>query len=92
MNARLPMVLLTGLALPFVNKPVHVDDANFLAMAKAAAADPWRPHDFLINWGGQTERAFDVLSNPPGIALWLAPVVDQPVLWMHLWMLEQSID
>ena len=87
MNARLPMVLLTGLALPFVNKPVNVDDANFLAMAQAAAENPWRPHDFLINWGGQTERAFDVLSNPPGIALWLAPVVDQSVLWMHLWML-----
>ena len=87
MTSRLPMVLLTGLALPFMHKPVHVDDANFLAMARAAAADPWRPHDFLINWGGQTERAFDVLSNPPGIALWLAPVADQSVLWMHLWML-----
>ena len=81
------MVLLTGLALPFVHKPVNVDDANFLAMARAAAADPWRPHDVLINWGGQTERAFDVLSNPPGIALWLAPVVDLSVFWMHLWML-----
>ena len=80
MTSRLPMVLLIGLALPFVHKPVHVDDANFLAMARAAAIDPWRPHAFAINWGGQTERAFDVLSNPPGIALWLAPVVDQPVL------------
>lgn len=87
MTSRLPMVLLIGLALPFVHKPVHVDDANFLAMARTAAIDPWRPHAFAINWGGQTERAFDVLSNPPGIALWLAPVVDQPVLWMHLWML-----
>ena len=87
MNARLPLVLLTGLALPFVHKPVNIDDTNFLAMARAAARDPWLPHDFLINWGGQTERAFDVLSNPPGIALWLAPVADLPALWMHLWML-----
>ena len=80
------MVLLIGLALPFVHKPVHVDDA-ISSRWHAPAIDPWRPHAFAINWGGQTERAFDVLSNPPGIALWLAPVIDQPVLWMHLWML-----
>ena len=87
MASRLSLLLLIGLAVPFTTKPVHVDDANFLAMAKAAAQDPWRPHDFLINRGGQTERAFDVLSNPPGIALWLAPVSDLSVFWMHLWML-----
>ena len=31
--------------------------------------------------------AFDVLSNPPGIAWWLAPLVDSPVWFLHLWML-----
>ncbi len=76
-----------GLVLPFVDKPVHVDDANFLRLAEGAAADIWRPHEVLINWQGQTERAFDVLSNPPGIAWWLAPVHDAPVQIAHLWML-----
>jgi hypothetical protein len=75
------------LVLPFLTKPVHLDDANFLALARGAAADPWRPHDIRINWQGTTERAFDVLSNPPGIAWWLAPVADLPVWAQHAWML-----
>ena len=87
MRNRLAILLLMGLSVPFLNKPVHVDDTNFLAMARAAAEHPWTPHDFLINWGGVTQPAFDVLSNPPGIALWLAPVANMSVVWQHLWML-----
>ena len=80
------LVLVIGLVLPFVAKPVHVDDANFLRLAEGAAQDPWRPHDVLINWQGTTERAFDVLSNPPGIAWWLAPVHSASEVLLHLWM------
>ncbi len=79
-------VLVVGMLLPFVTKPVHVDDANFLRLAQGAAQDPWRPHDVLINWQGTTERAFDVLSNPPGLAWWLAPVHDASEVVLHLWM------
>ncbi len=82
-----PYVLLTGLSLPFLHKPVHIDDTNFLALARQAVVDVWRPHAADINWLGKTERAFDVLSNPPGIAWWLAPVADAPVWMQHLWML-----
>ena len=80
-------VLLTGLSLPFIGKPVHIDDTNFLALARGARIDPWRPHLVQINWQGTTERAFDVLSNPPGIGWWLAPVADAAVSIQHLWML-----
>jgi len=79
--------LLLGLALPFVGKPVHIDDANFLALARGARLDLWRPHAVPINWQGTTERAFDVLSNPPGIGWWLAPVATAPEWVQHLWML-----
>lgn len=86
----LVLLLLVGLALPFLGKPVHLDDANFLALARGAAADPWRPHAVEINWQGQTEPAFDVLSNPPGIAWLLAPVAAGPVEVQHalvlLWL------
>ena len=81
------VLLLFGLSLPFLGKPVHIDDTNFLALAKGAAENPWQPHNARINWQGSTEMAFDVLSNPPGIAWWLAPVVEAPVWLMHLWML-----
>jgi hypothetical protein len=91
LNTDLRALLLTwtlslGLVLPFLDKPVHIDDANFLVLARGAALDPWRPHALDINWQGTTERAFDVLSNPPGIGWWLAPMVDAPVWAQHLWM------
>lgn len=81
------LALALTLVLPFVRKPVHVDDANFLALARGAALDPWRPHAVEINWQGTTQRAFDVLSNPPGIAWWLAPWRDSPIEVLHLAML-----
>ncbi|MCK6515344.1 hypothetical protein L6R46_09850 [Myxococcota bacterium] len=82
----LPLLLALGLTAPFVDKPPHIDDPNFLVLARGAALDPWRPHDILINWQGTTERAFDVLSNPPGVAWWLAPWVDAPIEVLHLVM------
>jgi hypothetical protein len=81
------LALIVGLSLPFLGKPVHLDDANFLALAEGARRDFWRPHDVIINWQGTAQPAFEVLSNPPGIAWWLAPVVGAPVWVMHLWML-----
>jgi len=77
---------LTALVLPFFGKPVHVDDANFLSLANGARLDAWRPHDVLINWQGTTERAFEVLANPPGVAWFLAPVLDAPLAIQHFWM------
>ena len=82
----LAILLLAG-TLPFLNKPVHIDDANFLTLARGAADNPWRPHAIEINWQGITQPAFDVLSNPPGIGWWLAGVVEAPIWVQHLWML-----
>lgn len=86
-NALLLFLLLAALQGPWLGRPVHYDEANFLTLAQGAAADPWRPHDVRINWQGTEERAFDVLSNPPGIAWWLAPVVEAPRAVQRLWML-----
>jgi len=88
--SRRPLLLLGALLLlqaPWLTRPVHYDEANFLTLAKGAVADPWRPHAVRINWQGTEERAFDVLSNPPGIGWWLAPVLDQPVAVQRAWML-----
>jgi len=80
-------LVVLGLVLYCVTKPVHIDDTNFLRLAEGAAQDPWRPHDIAINWAKTTQRAFDILSNPPGIAYWLVPVRHAPEWVMHLWML-----
>lgn len=79
--------VLAGLSLPFVGKPVHLDDANFLRLAEGARADWWRPHALSINWQGTLEPAFAVLSNPPGIGWWLAPVALASPWVQHLWMM-----
>ena len=44
------------------------------------------PHNVLVNWQGTTERAFDVLSNPAGIAWILWPYKDLDPMWMRLSM------
>ncbi|MEZ6132678.1 MAG: hypothetical protein R3C59_28765 [Planctomycetaceae bacterium] len=80
------LLIFLTLYVPFVNKPVHIDDANFLMLAEGATRDWWRPHSILINWSGITEPAFDILANPPGIAWYLAPVRNAPDWLMHLWM------
>ncbi len=85
----LPLFALqAGLLAPSLGRPPHIDDPNFLRLAEGALRDPWRPHAIPINWQGTTERAFDVLSNPPGVAAWLAPLVGMkaPIALLHLWM------
>ncbi|GDX82959.1 hypothetical protein LBMAG42_47700 [Deltaproteobacteria bacterium] len=89
MNRRIALLLL-ALVAPLawtLTRPADFDEANFLTLARGALADPWRPHNILINWQGTTEPAFAVLSNPPGIAWWLAPVLSWPTWAMRLWML-----
>lgn len=84
------MLLAIGLVAPLLwalGRPPDFDEVNFLTLAKGAAADAWRPHLIRINWQGTTEPAFQVLSNPPGIAWWLAPLVSAPVWAQRLWML-----
>ncbi len=84
------LLLVLGLLAPLfttLGRPVDFDETNFLALARGAAADPWRPHDIVLNWQGSAERAFDVLSNPPGVAWWLAPVATAAPWVQRTWML-----
>ena len=53
--------------------------------------DWWAPHSVMVNWEGVREPAFDVLSNPPGLAWWLWPVKEQSVFLMRLWVLPWSV-
>ena len=69
-------------------KPIHIDEANFLQLT---TGEFWRPHNIHINWQGNTQVAFDVLSNPPGIAWYLYPVRHMPIYIMRLWMILWSI-
>ena len=46
-SARVAVLIAAWLAtLPFLGKAFHIDDEAFLAMARQAAVDPWRPYSF----------------------------------------------
>lgn len=93
-NSRYPSVLkwvlMFWIVLLFVlgMKPIHLDEANFLMLTQG---DWWAPHSVMVNWEGVREPAFDVLSNPPGMAWWLWPVKTQSIWVMRLWILPWSL-
>ena len=84
----IPSVLAVLLGLFLLEKPVHIDEANFLMLT---GGDLRAPHLVKVNWQGHLEPAYDVLSNPAGIAWWLWPVRHLEVHWMRLWMLPWSL-
>ncbi len=64
-------------------KPVHLDETNFLALT---SGEFWGPHSIFINWEGKQQSAFDVLSNPPGIA-WYLWIVRELGTNIQRWMM-----
>ena len=52
------------LMVPFLTKPIHIDDPAFLNMAKQIQKDPLRPYSFEHEWGTGRERGVDLLDTP----------------------------
>jgi len=67
--------LFLGIMLPFLGKPVHIDDGFYLEITKAVVHDPCRPYSFMINWGDEGIPASGFGDyNPPLFSYFLAPV------------------
>lgn len=60
--------------LPFLGKPVHMDDPIFLWPAQRIAAGDARPFDVPVNWYGFTEPLSRVTKNPPAVSYVLAGI------------------
>ena len=73
----LPPLAAVFIALPFLDKAVHIDDTLFLYMARQILKYPLDPYSFFVNWEYATERAFDFFSNPPGMGYFLAFVLSR---------------
>jgi len=58
-------------------KPVHIDDALYLAIAKQIVANPLDPYGFHFNWQHSTRPVYEVSISPPLLSYWHA-------LWMKL--------
>lgn len=64
--------ILIALIFAFDSAAFRVDEPNILAIAQQIAQFPLDPYGFEINWLGTSERAYEVLANPPLVPYWLA--------------------
>jgi len=68
------------LLLPFVGKPLHVDDPLFVWSAHHILRRPLDFYGFEINWYDRLEPMAEVMKNPPLVAYWHAAVA-----WLAGW-------
>ena len=71
----LGVILALIVGLPFLTKPLHIDDTVVLAVAEQITRAPLRPFDASINWFGDPRPIFEETTNPPLVSYYLAPVV-----------------
>src|SRR5215472_13763594 len=67
-------LLTITLLLPFVGKPLHVDDPMYVWTAKHIVEDPFDFYGLSVNWSGKLEPMAIANKNPPGVSYWLALV------------------
>lgn len=76
--------------LPWVGKPVHIDDTFVLKITEQILREPWDPFGGTIDWFGHVTPVWQATTNPPVVSYWLAGAVaigGWDDVWLHLWML-----
>jgi 4-amino-4-deoxy-L-arabinose transferase-like glycosyltransferase len=68
----LTAALTAGALLPFLGKPVHVDDPLFVWAARRILVAPWDPYGFQVSWYEWAQPMHEVTKNPPLAAYLLA--------------------
>jgi len=63
-----------ALLLPFVAKPIHLDDPMYLWAARHIQAHPLDFYGFSVNWYGFLQPMAEANYNPPLISFYLAAV------------------
>lgn len=61
------LIAQVALLVPFLDKPVHIDDAFFLAIGRHIADAPLAPFGFDYNWAGTPASVWAEMKNPPGL-------------------------
>ncbi|HME72720.1 MAG TPA: hypothetical protein VKM54_23060, partial [Myxococcota bacterium] len=68
------LLLTLALLLPFIRKPLHVDDPMYVWTAKHIVEHPVDFYGLDANWRGIVEPMAVFNHNPPGVSYWLALV------------------
>jgi hypothetical protein len=61
-----------ALLLPFLGKPISMDDPLFIRAAQHILAHPLDPYGFEINWYGSPQPMWQVTMNPPSTSYYMA--------------------
>jgi hypothetical protein len=61
-----------ALLLPFINKPLHIDDPMYVWAAQQIRREPFNPYGFDVNWSGVISPMPEEMKNPPGGCYYLA--------------------
>jgi hypothetical protein len=82
-------LIVLSLTLPFLDKPVHIDDTFVLHIADRVLDHPADPFGGEFNWFGHLDPVWSTTTNPPLVSYWLAPVIalfGKNEIWLHLAM------
>ncbi len=79
------LLVTLALSIPFLGKPIHIDDPVTLQVTANIVRAPADPLAGRMDWFGHELPLWEVTTNPPFLSYWLAPVVawlgaSEPVL------------
>ncbi len=61
--------------MPFVTKPLHIDDPMYVWAAERILRQPLDPYGFDVSWGYDVRPMSAVMKNPPLVSYYLAAVI-----------------
>lgn len=67
-------LLALALLLPFVTKPLHLDDPVYVWVAQQIRSHPFDFYSFHLNWQGHDQPVSRFLESPPMLSYFLAAV------------------
>ena len=72
-NPKLVLTVVTILVLiPFITKPIHIDDPLFLWVAEKITENPFDFFGFDVNWYGHMVSMAEINKNPPLTSYYIA--------------------
>lgn len=63
------------LLLPFLSKPLHIDDPMYVWAAENIIQQPLNPYGFAVNWRSTMTPMADEMKNPPLVCYYLAGAI-----------------